>query len=615
MPPVPLVGPYDGASARLRQAQPGRLAIDDVAAGSDAAGWVEPGPVAGETALVRVSTAGLSGDAVVAEALRAILDQVRAAGMTRLLLETDDEDRDRYDGGPAALHDELTVRLVPPLRVTNSLGRRIERLVTLEAGRARMYSCGPTVYSYQHLGNMRPYVMADTLKRVLRWRGIDVEHVINITDVGHLLTDADQGEDKIEEASRAEGRSVEEITRLYTETYWDDLRALNVNPPDHWPKATEYVPRMIEFAEVLEDRGFGYRLEPGLYFDTSLQDDYGELAGLDFGGMLEGARVDPVEGKHNKTDFALWRTYTDGRQRVMQWDSPWGVGAPGWHLECSVMSTGLLGDHFDIHTGGIDHRELHHVNEIAQSEAYLGDGLRWVPYWLHNEWLIFSGAKMAKSAGGTLRLADLVAQGVHPLAYRYLLLGSHYASQLSFSVPQALAAHVTLKRLALRVRDALGGASGAAGLIEPLTVVEALDEAAVLGSAELAERLLALDACAVDDLHTERMLALVQEWSHAPDALPPAEWEVLVRAVNALTGLDLGVLAAADFAPPVPADLDLAWVEDRLAEREAARTARDWDLADRMRDELAARHVRVEDTPEGTHWYVAGEGPSGSGSA
>jgi cysteinyl-tRNA synthetase len=608
MPPVPLVGPFDGAAARLRRSQPGRLAIDDRVAGSEGAGWVEPGPVAGETALVRVSTAGLASDEGVAEALRAVLDQVRAAGVARLLLETDDEDRDRYSGGPAAAEDELAVRLVAPLRVTNSLGRRIERLVTIEAGRARMYSCGPTVYSYQHLGNMRPYVMADTLKRVLRWRGIDVDHVINITDVGHLLSDADQGEDKIEEASRAEGRSVDEITRLYTETYWDDLRALNVIPPDHWPKATEYVPRMIEFAEVLEDRGFGYRLQPGLYFDTSLQDDYGELAGLDFAGMLEGARVDPVGGKRNKTDFALWRTYTDGRQRVMQWDSPWGVGAPGWHLECSVMSMGLLGDHFDIHTGGIDHRELHHVNEIAQSEAYLGDGRRWVPYWLHNEWLIFSGAKMAKSAGGTLRLADLRAQGVHPLAYRYLLLQSHYASQLSFSVQQALAAHVALKRLALRLRDALAGAAGAAGLVEPLTVVEALDEAAVLGSAELAERLLALDACAVDDLHTERMLALVQEWSRAPDTLPPAEWEVLVRAVNALTGLDLGVLAAADFAPPVPPDLDLAWVEDRLAEREAARAARDWDLADRMRDELATRHVRVEDTPEGTHWYVASEG-------
>jgi cysteinyl-tRNA synthetase len=608
MPPVPLVGPFDGASARLRRSQPGRLAVDDLAAGSEGAGWVEPGPVAGETALVRVSTAGLASDASVGETLRAVIDQVGAAGVTRLLLETDDEDRDRYTGGPAAAQDELAVQLVPALRITNSLGRRVVRLVTFEAGRASMYSCGPTVYSYQHLGNMRPYVMADTLKRALRWRGIDVEHVINITDVGHLLKDADQGEDKIEEASRAEGRSVEEITRLYTETYWDDLRALNVIPPDEWPKATEYVPRMSDFARALEDRGVGYRLEPGLYFDTSLQEDYGELAGLDFAGMLEGARVDPVEGKRNKTDFALWRTYTDGRPRVMQWDSPWGVGAPGWHLECSVMSMGLLGDHFDIHTGGIDHRELHHVNEIAQSEAYLSDGRPWVRYWMHNEFLNFGGAKMAKSAGGILRLADLVAMGVHPLAYRYLLLQSHYGSQLAFTEKLALNAHVALKRLAGRVTEALGTAAGAPGLCEPITLVEAVDEAAVLGSAVLADRLLALDAALVDDLHTERALALLSDWSRDPGALPAAEWAVLVRAANTLLGLDLGILTAAAFVPPVPDDLDLAWVEDRLAEREAARAVKDWALADRMREELTARGVRVEDTPDGTHWYVAAPG-------
>ena len=215
---------------------------------------------------------------------------------------------------------------------------------------------------------------------------------------------------------------------------------------------------------------------------------------------------------------------------------------------------------------------------------------------------------MAKSAGGILRLADLVAMGVHPLAFRYLLLQSHYASQLAFSERQAQDAHVALKRLALRIRDALGPAAGGEGLVDPVTLTEALDEAAVLRSGELVDRLLALDASAVDDLHTEQLLARVSDWSRAPDALPFAEWEVLVRAINALTGLNLGVLAAADFTPPVPPELDLAWVEDRLAEREAARAAKDWALADRMRDELAARRVRVQDTPEGTHWYVTAEG-------
>jgi cysteinyl-tRNA synthetase len=608
VPPVPLVGPSEGASARLRASSPGRLAIDDLVSLETEAGWAEPGGMAGATALVRLSTAGVASEEAVAEALASVLAQARSAGAERLLLETDDADRDRYLGGPLASEDGLDARPVPPLRVTNSLGRRLERLVTLEAGAVGMYSCGPTVYSYQHLGNMRPYVFADTLKRALRWRGVSVRHVINITDVGHLVKDADQGEDKVEEASRSEGRSVDDITRHYTDTYWGDLHALNVVFPDEWPRATEYVTQMINFAAVLEDRGVGYRLAPGLYFDTSRSPGYGELAGLDFDGMLEGARVDPVEGKRNKTDFALWRTFTDGRERLMQWDSPWGVGAPGWHLECSVMSMALLDDHFDIHTGGIDHRELHHVNEIAQSEAYLSDGRPWVRYWMHNEFLNFGGAKMAKSAGGILRLADLVALGVHPLAYRYLLLQSHYGSQLAFTEKLALNAHVALKRLAGRIAEALGTAAGASGLREPITLVEAVDEAAVLGSAALADRLLALDAALVDDLHTERALALLSDWSRDPAALPAAEWAVLVRAANTLLGLDLGILTAAAFVPPVPDDLDLAWVEDRLAEREAARAVKDWALADRMRDELTGRGVRVEDTPEGTHWYVAAPG-------
>ena len=607
MPAVPLLGPYAGPSARLRPGAPGRLVLDDLAAGASDAGWAEPGGVAGATALVRVSTSAAS-DPAVRDMLGSVLAQARAGGAARLLLETDDDDRDRYLGGPLAAEDGLDAQPVPPLRVTNSLGRRVERLVTLEPGSVRIYSCGPTVYSYQHLGNMRPYVFADTLKRALQWRGLSVLHVVNITDVGHLVKDADQGDDKVEEASRSEGRSVEDITRYYTDTYWDDLRALNVGWPDHWPRATEYVPRMITFAQVLEERGIGYRLLPGLYFDTSQSPGYGELAGLDFEGMLEGARVDPVEGKRNKTDFALWRTFTDGRERLMQWDSPWGVGAPGWHLECSVMSIALLGDHFDIHTGGIDHRELHHVNEIAQSEAYLADGRPWVTYWMHNEFLNFAGAKMAKSEGGILRLADLVAMGVHPLAYRYLLLQSHYGSQLAFTEKEAKDAHIALKRLVTRLHDALGGAAGAEGLREPVTLLEAVDHAAVLGSPVLRARLLALDAVMADDLHTERAVALLSDWSRDAAALPPAEWAVLVRAANTLLGLELGILTAAAFVPPVPDDLDVPWVEDRVEEREKARSVKDWALADRIRDDLARRGVRVEDTPEGPHWYVAAPG-------
>jgi len=602
----PLIGPVDAAVVRLREIEPGRLAVDDLVTGLADSGWVEPVGLAGSTAWVRVSTAAIRSDLAVAATLDAIRAQVRSFGATRLVLESDDEDAERVRDLSAADAGDLEVIVVPPLRVTNSLGRRVERFVSLHPGRVGMYSCGPTVYSFAHLGNMRPYVFADTLKRTLLWRGFRVDHVINITDVGHLLADADQGEDKVEEASRREGRSVEEITGVYTVAFLEDLHALAVRDADEWPKASTYVPQMIAFAEVLEDRDFGYVLPEGLYFDTSLQSDYGQLAGIDIAGQRETGRVENVAGKRSKSDFALWRTFMDGRERLMQWDSPWGVGAPGWHLECSVMSMSLLGEHFDIHTGGIDHRALHHVNEIAQSEAYLGDGRPWVRYWMHNEFLRLAGAKMAKSEGGFLCLADLVALGVHPLAYRYLLLQSHYASQLDFTEKLAADAHVALKRLSSRVRASLGEMPGGTDLSEPVTLAAALDQAAELGSAVLRERLLALDARMADDLQTPQALALLNDWSRRPEDLGRAEWEVLARAANTLTGLSLGQLGVADFAPLLPDDVDVDWVEDLVAERDAARARGDWDTADRMRAELVKAGIKVEDTPAGSHWYWSG---------
>ncbi len=590
------MGPDDGETFRLWEPEPGRLAIDDPPAGRPGAGWAEPAGLTGTTALVRLSTAAVPSADAVAGVLASVIRQARAAGAERVVVDGDGDDRVAGDG----------VVAVPPLRLSNSLQRRVQRFVSLRPGAAGMYSCGPTVYSYAHLGNMRAYVFADTVKRALLWRGYRVHHIINITDVGHLIADTDEGEDKVEAASRREGRSVEEITGHYSAAYWDDLRALNVLWPDAWPKASEYVPQMINFAAVLHDRTYGYVLPQGLYFDTSRQPGYGALAGIDTGALRSTGRVEDVAGRRNPSDFALWRTFTDGRPRLMQWESPWGVGAPGWHLECSVMSMALLGDHFDIHTGGVDHRELHHVNEIAQSEAYLEDGRDWVPYWLHNEFLNFKGSKMAKSEGGILRLADLRALGVHPLAFRYLLLGSHFASQMAFSESLAEAAHLALKRLNLRLAGALGPAAGGGGIEEPVTLAEAIDTAAALGSAALQERLLVVDALAADDLQTPKLLAQVQDWSKAPDELPAAEWEVLVRAVNAVTGLRLGALGPAAFVPELPPDVDVGWVEDRLRERDAARAAKEWDMADRMRDELSGRGIRVEDTPEGPHWYWVG---------
>src|ERR1700744_2185683 len=354
------------------------------------------------------------------------------------------------------------------LRLYNSLGRRIEEF-TPSADVVGLYSCGPTVYSFPHLGNMRPYVFADTLRRALRWQGIPVRAVVNITDVGHAVADSDTGEDKLEVAAARERRSVADIAAMYTEAFFEDMAALNVQPADIYPRASEYVEEMIAFAIRLEELGYTYRLPTGLYFDTSKSPGYGTLALLALAGQRETGRVEHVEGRKHNSDFALWRAEEPGVRRVMRWGSPWGWGAPGWHLECSGMSMALLGGHFDLHTGGVDHRELHHVNEIAQSEAFLHDGKPWVRYWLHNEFILLDAQKIAKSAGHTRRLADPVEWGYHPMAYRLFLLGGHYRSQLDFTTAAMDAAQATLRRLIARIAP-----------LRPLPHVETLTDALAL---------------------------------------------------------------------------------------------------------------------------------------
>jgi cysteinyl-tRNA synthetase len=298
-----------------------------------------------------------------------------------------------------------------------------------------MYSCGPTVYAPQHIGNMRAYVFADALKRVLRWKGFKVRHVVNITDVGHLTSDADEGDDKLEVAARREHRDAREIAEHYAAMFQHDLGRLRVLEPDVWSKATDHIPQMIRFAQALDDKGWCYPLPSGLYFDTSNDPHYGELARLDREGQREGARVEPIEGKHSPSDFAVWRTSALGENRQIEWDSPWGPGTPGWHLECSVMSMEYLGRHFDIHTGGVDHIPVYHTNEVAQSQAYLTDGQPWVAWWLHGEFINLKGAKISKSTGGGVLIDDLVERGHHALVYRYLLLQAHYRRSTSAGRP------------------------------------------------------------------------------------------------------------------------------------------------------------------------------------
>ena len=497
------------------------------------------------------------------------------------------------------------------LKVYNSLGRQLEDFVP-SADVVGLYSCGPTVYYFPHLGNMRAYVFADTLRRALRWKQIPVRHVVNITDVGHAVADSDTGEDKLEVAAAKERRSVADIADFYTRAFFTDMAALNVLPADRYPRASEYVEQMIEFATRLQERGVTYQIPSGLYFDTTKSAGYGTLALMDIAGQREAARVEQVEGRRHKTDFALWRAEEPGVRRVMRWDSPWGWGAPGWHLECSVMSMALLGEHFDLHTGGIDHRELHHVNEIAQSEAYLDDGDPWVRYWMHNEFLLLNNAKIAKSAGPVPRLADLIEDGYHPMAYRLFLLGGHYRSQLDFTTAAVDGAQTSLRRLLSRIeplrplpvdrdlrasagrarghrRSSDGGRRREPGDKTALAYLDQMDEAISL------------------DLATPRLLAILQE-SLRDQEITPAGLRVIVAAADALLGLRLTDLdPAALERRRSTADLDTAEIEtiERLiADRTQARKEKNWPRADEIRAELDRLDVQVTDTPAGPTWHL-----------
>jgi cysteinyl-tRNA synthetase len=493
------------------------------------------------------------------------------------------------------------------LRLYNSLGRRIEDF-TPSADVVGLYSCGPTVYSFPHLGNMRTHVFGDTLRRALRWKQIPVRHVINITDVGHAVADSDTGEDKLEVAAAKERRTVADIADFYTQAYFADLAALNVLPADVYPRASEYVEQMIEFAVRLTERGYTYQIPSGLYFDTSRAPGYGGLALMDIAGQREAARVEQVEGRRNKTDFALWRAEEPGVRRVMRWNSPWGWGAPGWHLECSVMSMALLGEHFDVHTGGVDLRELHHVNEIAQSEAYLGDGKPWVKYWLHGEFLLLNNAKIAKSSGPVPRLADLTEAGYHPMAYRLFLLGGHYRSQLDFTPHAVEAAQATLRRLVSRIAplrplpDIVAYTQARAAL----GALGALGDATAAGDKAALAYLDQIDEAISVDLATPKVLAALQE-ALRDSQVTPAGLRVVVSAADALLGLRLAELDPADLDRRSVTDLDAVEreeIERLVAERTQARTAKNWPRADEIRAELDHLGVQVTDTPTGPTWRL-----------
>ncbi|MCW2380698.1 MULTISPECIES: cysteine--tRNA ligase [unclassified Sphingobium] len=572
----------------------------------------------------------------------------------------------------------------PSLKLFNSLTRQLEPFDPVHPGEARVYSCGPTVYNYPHIGNMRAYVFADTLGRTLSFKGYKLTHVINITDVGHLTDDGDAGEDKMEKMAAQQAQSIWDIAKHYTQAYWADVDALNIRHPAHWSIATDFVPQMIEFAKSIADQHC-YELPTGLYFDTSTVADYGRLAGHDvellnelsrlterlrtipsnlqeplhiktylsaeieafigvvqrmkrnspakklhsevlaiFGTMPSPAsddflnafekvigefkdfqqrvknegRIDPVEGKRHAADFAIWRRTPPGETRQMEWDSPWGKGAPGWHLECSVMSRALLGLPFDIHTGGIDHREIHHPNEIAQNQAIQGydaahghldcaahSGAR---LWMHNNFLIDRTGKMSKSSGEFLRLQLLIDRGYHPLAYRMMCLQAHYRSELEFSWDNLGAALTRLKRMLMSAA--------------PLRDVAAAGAVAHPKLTALLER---FDAAISDDLNTPVALTVLDE-ALAIKKVPAEEKRALVEAMESVLGLGLFALEREALRlRPKTAAIDEGAIAALMDRRKAARAEKDFAASDALRDELLAAGVEVMDgDPLGWEWRL-----------
>ncbi|QTH22550.1 cysteine--tRNA ligase [Rhizorhabdus wittichii] len=495
-----------------------------------------------------------------------------------------------------------------PLMLFDSLTRSTRAFAPIDSAMVRLYSCGPTVYNFAHLGNLRAYVFTDTLRRTLNWKGWPVNHVINITDVGHLTSDADEGDDKMEAAAKKAARTIWEIAAFYTDAFKADLRGLNIIAPTLWSVATDHIQDMIAFARTIEAAGASYELDGGLYFDTSKVPDYGRLAGAR--GDETVGRIAEVEGKRNAADFALWRRSATGEQRQMEWMSPWGPGAPGWHLECSVMSMKYLGSQFDIHTGGIDHREIHHCNEIAQNQAFTGTAASGANFWMHNNFLVDRGGKMSKSKGGFATLAGVIDKGVHPLAYRLLCLSAHYRSELEFS-PEALAAALTrLTRLVLaaqQLREKAGdpdwlrlidetGASKGASFAYQRSVVEA-----GLG-AKARALIVQFDEALSNDLMVPQTLPLL-ETAIADKAIPAEERLRLLASMDLALGLGLLRLRRVDLRlRPADARIGDDEIEALIEQRQAARADKDYAASDRIRDELAERGVSVMDGAGDMRW-------------
>ncbi|MBT3392565.1 MAG: cysteine--tRNA ligase [Elusimicrobiaceae bacterium] len=459
------------------------------------------------------------------------------------------------------------------MKLYNSLTKQKEEFKPIKKGEVGLYTCGPTVYNFAHIGNLRTYIFEDILKRTLILAGYKVNHIMNVTDVGHLVSDADTGEDKMELGAKREGKSAWDIAKQYEKKFFEDFKALNCLMPNKTPKATDHIEDMISLIKILEKKGFVYKTSDGLYFDTSKYKNYHALMGKkNFEGLKEGARVEVNKEKKQSMDFALWKFSANGEKRQMEWESPWGVGFPGWHLECSAMAEKYLGKTIDIHCGGIDHVSVHHTNEMAQSECANNTPL--ANFWIHGEFLVIPSGKMSKSSGTFLTLDELIKKGYTPFDYRYLCLTAHYRTQLEFTFDSLDFARTSLKSLKQKIAGLDEGGESKGDISKYKKAFE--------------------DAC-FNDLNTSKALSLVWDILKDKEISSYNKLE-FIKFADTVFGLNL-------LTKDVKKEEEISSeIKELLEKRAQARKDKDFKTSDILRDELKQKGILVKDTSSGQTW-------------
>lgn len=466
------------------------------------------------------------------------------------------------------------------LNLYNTLNKQVEEFISIEPMKVKMYTCGPTVYNFAHIGNLRTYIFEDTLKRVLQYNNYEVKHVMNITDVGHLQSDADDGEDKMELGAKRESKSVLEIARFYEDAFIKDLEKLNIILQNEIPRATEHIKSIINLIKTLEEKGYTYISNNNVYFSIDKFDDYAKLANLSIQELQAGNRVEVDEFKKNPLDFVLWFGNSKYENHILKWDSPWGVGFPGWHIECSAMAIEYLGEYLDIHCGGIDHVPVHHTNEIAQSEGALGH--KWVNYWMHGEFLVVDNGKMSKSSGDFLTLNKLIENKFDPLVYRYYVLQSKYRKPLAFSYERLEEASKSLMSLKNKIQ----------------TILDNIDENSKINESMLKDYINKFKNQINDDLNISNGFTVLFDVIKTNN-LNNLEKKTLIDNFDLVFGLNLTNSNSLNLSQE-----KINWIESLLKERNEYRKNKNWEKSDEIRTILLNEHIEILDTKEGTKWNL-----------